>query len=292
LLDESAGKYAVASPKSDESSLLLSSQPTSDYSNVDAFFVIEAMVDLDDSVGIEAASSFLKIISSTPDSLHESKTVSLAARIVPVGESASPASQLLGSLFCAASHFNALDLIHVVDYMQESKEDIAINSNFFDKIESLSTSVRTKMIEVVSDGKKCHDVKHDEKYLYVANGRVYVPSSGSPFITLDDIKMLVNLELDKTIALTKMVLMNLSSKSATNDESLTRRVIHHAIGRSVAALNEVFSSTTKSESVSSALTAEFDSLQRDDGENPLYFSWNNDVATENLQVSVVPVAEI
>jgi hypothetical protein len=286
LLDESSGEYFIASPKSDDASLILLSQPTSDYSNVDALFVFEAMIDLDDSTGIEAVSSFLEVISSAPDnSWHESKTVSLAARIVPARESAASASQVLESLFCAASSFDAIDLKAVVDHIQDSNLEGGVDANFFDKVEGLSASVRRKMTEAVTEGKRCHGSKHDEKYLYTANGRVYVPN-GSPLITLDDIKMLVNLELDRTTAITKLILTNLSSDSASNDASLAGRSLHHAIGRSAAALNEVFSLSAKSEGVSAAVTADLISLQTGDEENPLYFAWNNDAASENLQVSL------
>ncbi|KAK1744773.1 hypothetical protein QTG54_004064 [Skeletonema marinoi] len=226
LLDESSGEYFIASPKSDEASLLLLSQSKEDYSNVDALFVIEAMVDLDDSAGIDAVSSFLEVISSAPDhSWHEFKTVSLAARIVPTGESTSSASQILGT-----------DLKVVVHHIQQAKLEDAVDSNFFDKVEGLSASVRRKMAAAM-EGKQCHGAKHDSKNLYTANGRVYVPN-GSPLITLDDVKMLVSLELDQTTAITKLILKNLPSVSASNDDSLTGRVLHHAISRSAAALND------------------------------------------------------
>jgi len=283
LLDESSGEYFIASPKSDEASLLLLSQSKENYSNIDALFVIEAMVDLDDSAGIDAVSSFLEVISSAPDhSWHESKTVSLAARIVPTGESTSSASQVLGSLFHTASSFDAADLKVVVDHIQQAKLEDAVDSNFFDKVEGLSASVRRKMAAAM-EGKQCHGANHDSKNLYTANGRVYVPN-GSPLITLDDIKMLVSLELDQTTAITKLILKNLPSVSASNDDSLTGRVLHHAISRSAAALNDFFSSSTKSEGVSSALTADLDSSSPD--ENPLFFSWNKDTASESFQVEV------
>eukprot|EP00985_Skeletonema_marinoi_P009129 scaffold4220_cov102-Skeletonema_marinoi.AAC.2 len=213
LLDESSGEYFIASPKSDEASLLLLSQSKEDYSNVDALFVIEAMVDLDDSA---------------------------------------------------------------------AKLEDAVDSNFFDKVEGLSASVRRKMAAAI-EGKQCHGAKHDSKNLYTANGRVYVPN-GSPLITLDDVKMLVSLELDQTTAITKLILKNLPSVSASNDDSLTGRVLHHAISRSAAALNDFFSSSTKSEGVSSALTADLDSSSPE--ENPLFFSWNKDTASESFQVEV------
>jgi len=285
LLDESSGEYFIASPKSDDTSLILLSQPISDYSNVDALFVIEAMIDLDDSSSFEAASSFLKVISSAPSNWHESKTVSVAARIVPAGKSASSASQLLESLFCAASYFDAIDLKAVVDHIQDSKLEGDVDANFFDEVEGLSASVRRKMADAVTEGKQCHAAKHDGKYLYTANGRVYVPA-GSPLITLDDIKMLVSLELDRTAAITKLILTNLSPNSASNNDSLVGRLLHHAIGRSAAALNKVFSLSSKSEGVSAAVTADLNSLQTGDEENPLYFAWNNDAASENLHVSV------
>lgn len=291
ILDESAGKYLLASPRSDESSLMLVSPPTSDYSNVDAFFVVEAVVDLDDPTGIEAASSFLTVISSSaPDSWHESTVVTLAARVVvSAGDSVSSTSQAMGSLFCDASLFDIEDLKTVVNHIKATK-DVEVNANLFDKVEGLSKSVRRKMAEVVTAGRQCPSTTvNDEKYLYTANGRVYVPSE-SPLITLEDIKMLINLELDKTVAVSKSILSNLTLNSATNDKSLAGRVIHHAIGTSVATLNDAFSSATKSEGASSALSTDLAFSQIDKEANPLYFSWNGDVATENhLRVSIVRV---
>ncbi len=283
LLDESSGEYFIASAKSDDESLLLLSQPKADYNNVDALFVFEAMIDLDDSVGIDAVSSFLEVIISASDhSWHDSKTVSLAARILPTGGSTSSIlSQVLGSLFCAASYFDAIDLKAVVDHTQHMKLEGDVDANFFDSIEGLSASVRRTMAEVVTKRELCHGAKHGSKHLYTANGRVYVPRSG--LITLNDIKMLVNLELDRTIAITKLILKNLPSVSASSDISRTGRVLHHAIGRSAAALNTFFSSSTKPEGVSSALTADLD--------NPLFFSWNED-ESENFQVSTCSHSEL
>ena len=284
LLDESTGEYFIASPNSDEASLILLSQPKAGYNNVDALFVVEAMIDVDDSAGIEAVSSFLEVIISAPDHIwHDSKIVSLAARILPSGESTSSASQVLGSLFCAASIFDAIDLKAVVDHIQQVKLEGEVDFNFFDKIEGLSASVRRKMVEAVNERKQCHGAKHDNKYLYTANGRVYIPS-GSPLITLDDMKMLVNLELDRSTAITKFILKNLPSVSESSDASLGGRVLHHAIGRTTTALNQYFSSSTKSKGVSSALTADLDHLSSE--KNAMFFSWNRDAASENFQVSV------
>ena len=202
---------------------------------------------------------------------------------LPSGESTSSASQVLGSLFCAASNFDAVDLKSVVDHIQQEaqlKSDVEFKS--FDTIEGLSASVRRKMIEAVNERKQCHGAKHDSKYLYTANGRVYIPS-GSSLITLDDIKMLVNLELDRSTAITKLILTNLPSVSSSSDASLTGRALHHAIGRSAAALNQFFSSSTEeSKGVLSAMAAD---LENSPEENTLFFSWNNDAASENFQVS-------
>lgn len=282
LLDESSGEYFIASAKSDDESLLLPSQPKTDYNNVDALFVVEALIDLDDSVGIDTVSSFLEVIISASDhSWHDSKTVSLAARILPAGESTSSVSQVLGSLFCAASYFDAIDLKAVVDHIQHVKLEGDIDVNFLDSTEGLSASVRRKMAEVVTKRKMCHGAKHESKHLYTANGRVYVPRSS--LITLSDINMLVNLELDRTTTITKLILKNLPSVSASSDISRIGRVLHHAIGRSAAALSTFFSSSTKSEGFSSALTADLD--------NPLFFSWNED-ASENFQVSTCSHSEL
>ena len=107
--------------------------------------------------------------------------------------------------------------------------------------------------------------------------------SGSPLITLDDMKMLVNLELDRSTAITKLILTNLPSVSSSSDASLTGRALHHAIGRSAAALNQFFSSYKESKGVSSAMAAD---LENSPEENNLFFSWNNDAASENFQVSL------
>ena len=284
LLDESSsGEYFIASTNSDEASLILLPS-NSDYSGTDALFVVEAVINLDDPSGIEAASSFLELIASAPSqSWHDSKSVSLAARVVPVGEyNMSPASKVLGSLFCAASKFDTTHLKTVVDNIMHTNLEVIAVTDFFNKVEGLSASVRRQMIEVVTESKQCHgNTMHEGKNIvYTANGRAYIPH-GSPLITLNDIKMLVNLELDRSVAITKSILANLSPFAATNDDIVRRRIIHHAIGRSAAVLNVFFSSSSKSSS-SSDLISDLNSLSSED--NPLFFSWNDDTALQTLQV--------
>ncbi|KAL7540042.1 hypothetical protein ACHAXR_009809 [Thalassiosira sp. AJA248-18] len=291
LVRETAGEYSVVSPKSDWRSLMLpkTSAPF-EYSNVDAIFLIEGVFDLDNPGGFESAVSFLDLISSPPEAWHDSKRVSVAFRVLSSGLPMSPNSQVINNIFCDASQFDIEDIKGVVKTLQSDIYDnVADAIATIEQIKDFSGHVLQKIVEAAK--KECPVAKTsapEKNNFYVANGRVYVPI-GDSSLSASDIKMLINLEIDKTHAMTKLITPHLlpATSGEGGDSNVPEgHVIHHAIGTSAAILNDIMSASSSSSSNSHDSAAAFDSLQTDSG-NPLYLSWNDGSSSSgHLQVEV------
>lgn len=289
LLKETAAEYAVISPNSDLRSLILPTAIAS-YSDVDAVFLVEGAFDFDDPSGIESALSFLDLMSSPPTTWYESKTASLAFRIISSGSSFQ--AQVLSNIFCAASEFDLNDIKVVVKTLHGH----ASYKNFDNVIASIknigdvSNHTLQKLVDAASHS--CHSetsALHAKKNVYVVNGRVYSPIGDAP-ISISDIQMLVSMEMDRTHAMTKIILPHLLTKAAENKHDLEGHAIHHAIGTSAAILNEIMSASSSS-SQSQDIAASFDSFQTGNN-NPLYFSWNDESSsTRHLQVKVSAILD-
>lgn len=289
LLRESAAEYTVVSQKSDEESLTIPTSTTTSVENVDAIFVIEGVFDLDSPEGIGGAKSLLDVIISPPDVWHESKSVSVAFRIVSSGTPTSSSAQVLSNLFCVASRFDATDLKKVVDAMDDASvaDSIASVVDVIEKIDGISKEV----VETAKGELSCPVAENvpGRKNYYAANGRVYNPI-GDPSISADDIKMLVDLESDRTCAMTKMILPNLLPIGQEVDLDKSKAsLIHNAIGSSAALLNNMFSSAPSSNPRNSP-TDIADAFASSEGKNPLFFSWN-DSSSAHLQVEVAVILD-
>ena len=299
LLLQSAGEYLAVTPDSDELSLLLPANESPGYNNLDALFVIEGVFDLSDPVGIQAALTFLEVVSSPPDTWHDTKAVSIAFRITSFGLPTTQSSHALSNLFCVASRFDAADLKKVTAALHASTADgsaVDISSEI-GAIADLSADVREQMIQAAKHEPLCspaiaRNAKSsavEEKIFYTANGRVY--ANGNTPMSIGDLKMLINLEMDRTNAMTKLLLphlLPLPSESGNGTIKSEGQLIHNAIGKLTAILNEIFASSPSSSKVknpSAEIEHAFSSSHGEGATNPLYFSWNNDSSSGNLQVS-------
>jgi len=113
----------------------------------------------------------------------------------------------------------------------------------------------------------------EKRNFYVVNGRVYVPAGEDASISASDLTMLLSFEMDKSHAITKLLLPHLLP-TPNNEYKKSPLVIHHAIGTSAAVLNELMLASSSSSSNSRDFVDAFDSVSTDGG-NPLYFSWND-----------------
>jgi UDP-glucose:glycoprotein glucosyltransferase len=289
LLKEGVGEYTVTN--SDWRSLIFPKhlKPT-DYNNVHAMFLVEGVFDLGSPVGINFAVSFLDLISSPPPAWHESKT-SLAFRITPSTTPSSPQSQVLANILCIASQFDPDDIKTVLKIFHgtTSQETIA------DVITSIEHSGISGMaIEtMITAGKgetSCAQVKpisREKENFFVANGRVYAPIDSSTGMT--DLSLLVRMEMDRTHAITKIILPHLLLEAPEQDGSHDEQeclALHQAIGTSAAVLGDIMISASSSSPGLPDIAASVDSLQTGK-KNPLYFSWNDDSSSARyLQVKV------
>ena len=287
LLKDSAAVYSVVSPTSDWQSLILPTFSAVDFNNLDSIFLIEGVFDLEKPSGIESALSFLDLANSPPGAWNDSKTISLAFRMLPSEQPSSPRSKVIATIFNLASQFNLGDMKKLID-ATTSQDNVAeiiatilkLDGIEADKIRKLADAIESETPIPVA---KSTEATAGKTNYYVANGRVYVPI-GDARLNESDIKMLVNLEMDKTHAITKLLTPHLLPTDWKGDiEEAKARTIYAAIGTSVSMLNEIMS-TSSSKSEDSAAT--FDSF-RNGGENPLYFSWNEEgKSADHLQVEV------
>jgi len=297
LLRESNKEYLLLGSKSDESSLIFTSSDAVLNCDIDAIFVVEGVFDLDNADGVEAALSFLDVIISPPETWHDSKAVSAAFRIHHFATPTKPTSLVLSNLFCHASSFDVADIKAVTAalYKQADNEDVRGVIEVIKKITTLKKDVNDQIVQLVGKREICPPANArkspstEQKNFYTANGRVYVPY-GNPSISAVDIKMIINLEMHRANAMTKLLLPHLLPPSfvATGEVAhFDSRLIHNAVGKSLTILNEIMStSNSKSKNVSSEISRNFSPYESTTSGNPLHFSWNDESSSGHLQIEV------
>lgn len=265
--------------------------------DVDAFFVIEAVVDIDSTEGINTAKAFLDLIQTAPEKWRDDKNVSVAFRLVI--EKAGVKGDLakgggIASLFCSASRLRPEVLRRAIEIIVDARSFLGA-FNDFTTIEDFDKESKDTLSDITKYAAKCRNKgTSDLKNYYTANGRIYSPIEGplGPFLTIDDIQMLVNVELDRAVGMAKLVVPKLLPKdeqlSANAEKTLA---FHDAIALSTTALNYMFSKSESSEllqfsqTASSGIVETMESLETAEKQNPLFFSWNNELVKNKLQVS-------
>ena len=289
-------KYAPMSTSANDLSLIIPSNKSP--ADVDAFFVVEAVVDVDSIDGINSAKSFLDLIHNAPEKWHDSKDISVAFRIVieKEGIKGDPTKGSgLSCLFCSASRLRPNILKRAIEtimdapsYLTAIKELTRTNDFFKDSREVLS-DITTYVSRCSNKG-----TLDDMKNYYTINGRVYSPIEGAlgPFLTIDDVKMLINMELDKTMGMTKLILPKLLPKDGKESNKESTLAIHNAVTLSVTALNHMFSqsesSVLLSQRASSGIVDVMEKMELSGEKNTLYLSWNKEYAKKKLQVRLGP----
>ncbi|KAL7520848.1 hypothetical protein ACHAWX_005549 [Stephanocyclus meneghinianus] len=285
----------------DQSLIFPSAGNQMDIHNVDAFFVIEAVLNFDTIDGVNAALDFFDMMQSAPAKWHYSKTVSVAFRVVSnprKGDRSGDPTKAVGyaSLFCLASRFDIKTLKRAFEIIHENKSFITAWNQFktsgeFDKETGQS------LADAVSKMPQCSNAGAlDKDNYYTVNGRLY-PIEGpfGPFLNEEDIKMLLSVEMDRNVGMTRLIapkFLGEPGKSDKHTNESTSPVVHNAIALSATALNHVFSTSVASKPTSLSRNAfagiadVMDSLASAEEHNPLYFSWNEESAKKRLQVEV------
>ena len=290
LLKEGVGKYTVTNFSDWRSLILPKNTKPPNYSNVDAMFLVEGVFDLGTPTGINFALSFLDLITSPPSAWHDSRATSLAFRILPSITPASPQSQVLANILCIASQFDPDDIKAVVTTFHGATSHETVADVVTSIVRSgIGVSAVEKMTAAAKGETSCtvsKSINNGETNFFAANGRLYVPIDSS--ISISDISILVDLEMDRTHAITKIILPHLLLEAPEKDDANGEQeclVFHQAIGTSAAVLGDIMSASTSSTG-SHDIMASFDSLQAGE-KNPLYFSWNeNSSYARHLQVKV------
>lgn len=282
LLRDGAGEYMAMN--SNWSSLILPKIGCL-REDLDAIFLVEGVFDLDSHAGVNSAVSFLDLIISSPASWHESKVISMAFRIIPSTTSLSPQSQVLASILCSSAQFELRDVRTIISLFQG-----ITRKNVADAITSIEQSgindnVIERMVAVAKDSKcpSAKTTKNGDKNFFLVNGRLYVPDDLS--ISTSDISILVSMEIDRTHAMTKIVLPHLLAEVPEIDGQGCL-MLHQTIGTVAALLSEKMSSSSSTrERLPHDIMATFDFQSSET--NPLYFSWNEgNTSARHLQVKV------
>jgi hypothetical protein len=242
--------------------------------------------------------AFVDLVQSAPEKWNDSKNVSVAFRLVleKEGIKGNPTKGIaLTSLFCSASRLRPEVLKRAMEIIMENSNFISA-TNYIRTSDEFSSDIESKdtLGNIFQYTPKCSNVgTTDKTNYYTINGRMYAPIEGpsGPFLTIDDVKMLINIELDKTIGMTKLIAPKLLPKDGSEPNKEKTLAIHNAIALSQTALNHAFSKAETSslskysQKASSAIVEVMESVGSSEEKNPLYFSWNED-AKEKLQVSM------
>jgi hypothetical protein len=278
LLRDGAGEYMAM--KSNWNSLILPKNGclTED---LDAIFLVEGVFDLDSPAGINLAVLFLDLIISSPTSWHESKVTSMAFRILP---STTPQSQVMSSILCSSSQFELLDIRTIINLLQGTTHENVADAITSIKQSGIDGSVIKRMVAIAREYEcpPAKSTKNGDKNFFLINGRLYVPDDLS--ISTSDISIIVNMEMDRTHAITKIMLPHLLAEVPELGQGCL--MLHQTIGTAAALLGEkMYSSSSTRERLPHDIMATFDTQSFET--NPLYFSWNEDsTSARHLQVKV------
>ena len=226
-----------------------SSTPPS--TDVDAVFVIEAVLDFDTDTGLQIASKLVTILESFPTTIGKD-SIAIGYRIIPSSESAAkaPLCPLLAGLGRVGS-----------TYIQELLSNSGNAATLLELAESLGVKVND------SDRKACLDMSHLKKGIpyanfFVANGRV-LPIQGTS-VDKVDIELLLSIDIGRSKTVTKLLTPYLTSPNVSFD----------AIAKTTSFLS--VSALDAKEKRSSPL-ADLKAIEKQIGlevDNPLRFSWN------------------
>lgn len=294
----SDAEYAPMSTKANDLSLIIPRKNDAiSIQDVDAFFVIEAVIDVDSLDGINMAKDFLDLIESAPEKWHETKNVLVGFRLVleKEGIKGDPTKGAgLASLFCSASRLRPKVMRRAIEIMMENGSYLDATHKI-SKAKDIDKESRETLADITKYVSKCSNIgTTDKKNYYTVNGRIYSPveSAFGPFLTKDDVIMLINIELDKTVGMTRLIAPKLMPKDENTANKEKLMAMHNAITLSLTALNHVFSKSESSalsqfsQGASSGIVEIMENLEASDEQNPLYFSWNEVFAKKKLQVSL------
>jgi hypothetical protein len=293
----SDAEYAPMSTLANDLSLIIPRKKNpSKIQDADAFFVIEAIVDVDAIDGLNMAVAFLDMINKAPEKWHDTMNVAVAFRLVidKEGIKGDPTKGMgYASLFCSASRLRPKVMKRAIEYIMGDGSYLDVLHKI-EKAEDIDQESRDTLADLTKWVATCSDKgTMDKKNYYTCNGRVYSPVEGpyGPFLTTDDVKMLIQLELDKTVGMTKMIAAKLMPKDGKEPSKEKVLTIHNAIALSQTALNHVFSKSESSalsefsQKASSGIAEVMESVEAKEEANPLYFTWNEGSAKSKLQVS-------
>ena len=214
-------KHVAVDHKFSTESLLFPTSNTFETSP-EAVFLIEAVVDLASESGLRFANDVISATSALESSMKtgsSSVSVSIAYRVIPsTAQSASlPFACLLANANIVGTE-NISALLSIEDVASKTAEElVAAIPNLADDKKAELTSLFASS-SCVDQAYLAVDLPADN--FVAANGRMYAPDS--TMISVDDLKLLLELELPQSRAMTKILSQELSFETTLYFDALAR----------------------------------------------------------------------
>jgi hypothetical protein len=231
---------------------------------VDAIVGVDAVLELDTPTGLAVALKFLSIMESIPKKVGGG-SVSVAYRIIPSTPSA--AADPLCPVLASAKRIGAAAVQELLELKQQGKDMFAESS-------SVDKSLIDEIAASADDG-PCSQTSYlnqelPSKNFVVSNGRVF--NIEKTALDTVDLELLLSIDMEQNILVTKLLKAYVEKDKA-----------HDAVSRTTA-----FLAAAKIDSLDRHNPEESILLMEKElgiEENPLRFSWNDDVQGGKLKVS-------
>ena len=263
---DKSDSYIKVPHEFDSKSLLF---PAASEEEVGAVFVLDAVLDVGSSQGLQLAKSLVSVMDSFPASIADSGEatvgVKIGYRIIP--SKASDNAKALCPILANAREVGAPGLTKVLEKAASAGGTSLSISDLLEALPELSGYLKEKMQTDLNEGvcsrlATLKDPPGDN--LIVSNGLYYVLEGSS--MAKDDVELLLSLDLGYSKAVTLYLKDNVSVADPEGCESVARCITFLAMEAAVAQFDRV------------GLEKEIIGLEKKLGvdENPLRFSWNED----------------
>ena len=264
--------------------------------NKAAFFTVDAILDLESKDGLDIAQKFLVAMENIPGAFSSNKEkISLTYRIIP--NSPSARSSLVGNILRLRTIPIETITQVLLAFLREHNQSISSSQEvdditkqftvFLNQFTDIDDTVRNlilKELEEISSSPP--ETENDpaqmsslggysSQNLIVANGRVFVTDTK---LVIDDIKLLINLEMSRSKAIT-----NAFRPHVSGEEELYSAV----------AKTSVYFSNMKSASKKEKRThvvSQLNMKKSSRNKNALQFMWNNEVDDNSFGDRVLKVS--
>jgi len=189
-------------------------------STADAFFLVEAFLDLDSNTGIHLAAQFLAALGSFPSTVQssseEATSIGLVYRILSSTKSAPESS--LCPLLASAHLLGSSKVQELVGFALQHVDSVSVEKLLAEA--AVSDEIRQQMLSNIEENNPWfnHPYLNEEtlsvENAIVANGRVYEIDGAS--IDVGDIDLLLSVEMERSKAVTRLLRKHITLTSPSD----------------------------------------------------------------------------